>query len=210
MRTPLAVGLHTDVCEVAPSKTYRIVTGERYLQSLEDGTIRCWPDTHVFIINDETGDILIDGDRGTYAYCWPASVRGGRTLRTFLAELSFGYFMTKAAKQPHMVDDIDATITKMKREVLRDRRDGDLDLKKAREIWNLIEDVLDPGQDRREFERALYDDAVLYERYCDGGVSIIQVEHPGTRAFWDEAWATFRRDVLLADAGEVQSITAAA
>lgn len=198
----MPIGQHVSICEVPSGRTYVITTGNRYLNALEDGEIRCWPDTHTFMINEATGDLTITGDHGTFAACWTQSMRGGRTLARFLSELSFDYFMRKASTRPHMVADIDATITEMKSELLRERRNGTIDKADAREMWDSIELYLDAGQGREEFINALYSDATLYDRYCDGGPHIVEREHDGLRSFWDDTWSVFRRDVLLAQDAE--------
>jgi len=198
MPTSMPVGLHVAIREMPAARTYVVTTGERHLHGLEDGDIRCWPDTHVFMLNEATGDIAVHGDHGTFAFCWTESMRGGRTLKAFLANLSFDYFMTKASTKPHMVADIDATIVRMKREVLEERRSGELDKAAAKEIWDCIDLYLDPGQSRDEFLRELCESSTLYDHWSDGGPNVVEREHEGLRRFWDETWRAFRRDILLA------------
>lgn len=195
----MPIGQHVNIQEVSGARTYHVDTGDRYLTALEDGEIRCWPERHTFILNEETGDIVVMGDYGVFAYCWTDQMRAGRSLHNFLAGMSFDYFMRKASTTPHMVADIDATITRMKRELLKDRRDGDLDKALAKNIWDSIELYLDPGQGRDEFMHELFSDATLADYYCDGGPYIIEREHDGMRRFWDQVWSTFRQDVLLAE-----------
>jgi hypothetical protein len=201
MTGSLPIGPHQSVEETSPTRTYEVVTGDRYLHGLEDGAIRCWPDRHVFMLNEETGDIVITGDRGTFVGHWSLQMRGGKSLASFLADLNFDYFMKKTAKQPYMVADIDATIGRMRRDLLKDRRDGGIEKAVARDIWETMDLCLDPGQGREEFEAAVYGDGTLYERFSDGGLHVVEVEHAGTRIFWDEVWSVFRRDVLLVQTG---------
>lgn len=198
MPSPIAIGQHVAIEEAPASRTYIVTTGDRYLHGLEDGEIRCWPEVHTFILNETTGDVVVVGGYGTFAYCWTEHMRGSRNLHQFLSGISFDSFMRKAATRPYMVADIDATITAMKRELLAERRAGDLEKAEAKEIWDAIETCLDAGQTREEFLREMYDDRILYERYFDGEPHIIEREHDGMRRFWDEVWSAFKREVLLA------------
>lgn len=198
MSGPLAIGPHQSVREPSGTEMYEILTGDRYLHGLEDGDVRCFLERHVFILNDETGDILVSGDHGTFAGRWTERMRGGRTLKRFLASVSFDYFMTKTSAKPHEVADIDATIEHMRREVLRDRRRGHIDRKRAADVWRAIADELDAGQNEDEFVRAIYDDADLYRYFMDGDPPYIaRVPHGGLMNFWNNVWSVFRKDVLL-------------
>lgn len=197
MTSSIDLGRHDIVREVQGPKTYEVKSGRRFLHGLEDGEIRYMPERHTIMVNEATGQIMIDGGYGTFAYCWPSYGRGeGRSLHGFLHGLSFDYFMNKAATQPYMVADIPATYEQLRREVLTERRKGWIEKDHAKRLWDAIEDALSPSMSETEFVRAMWDDKDLYDHCCDGGPSLKMVEHQGMRNFWDQVWTPFREQVL--------------
>lgn len=190
------LGRHDFIEEIEGPRTYRVKTGRRYLHGLEDGEVRYWSDHHTIMINEATGQVMIDGAYGTFAYCWPSQNRGaGRSLHGFLHGLSFDYFMSKASTKPYMVADIEGTYQEMVSTILSERRKGYLEKEHARRLWDALED-LSPSMQEEDFVSALYEDPVLYSHYCDGGPSINTKEHQGLRNFWDEVWSLFRDQIL--------------
>lgn len=190
------LGILNIVKEVQGPRTYQVKTGRQYLRSLEDGEISYWPETHTFMLDESTGQIMIDGGYGTFSYCWPSYGRGaGRSLHGFLHGLSFDYFMNKASKQPYMVADIQGTYDEMRSTIIKERRNNWLEKDHARKLWDALED-LSGGMTEDEFVHRLYEDPILYSHYCDGGPTIKNVEHGGMRRFWDEVWTVFRDEIL--------------
>lgn len=198
MTTNLPLGRH-DVVAILPSTTtHRVTTGTRHLDALEDGQVRYWSEVHVFMVNHDTGHVVVDGTYGTFAHAWPEDHRGkGVSLARHLMRMDFDQFMRKASTRPHMEADLEATLAEMRKDMLRDRRDGDLDKERARLLWDLLRYDLEDAEDERSFIEAVYADRDLYEHYCDGDQPCIRRrEVPVLRRFWDEVWEAFRNQVL--------------
>ena len=191
------VGLAHSTREVEAARTYVVTSGTMHLDRLEDGRVRHWPDRHVFMVNEATGDVVATGDRGTYAACWPAANRGGRSLHAFLLQLGFDYFMQKAHQGPYTEADVPLTLRDMRQELLADRRAGEMDGKAARNLWDLLDEDVDENMDERTFVDALYADRDLCERFCVDGTYIRRRPKTQATLFWNEAWKAFRHDVLL-------------
>lgn len=196
----LDLGRHDRVTEVAGPRAYEVRTGARYLHGLEDGEIRHWPEYHLFIVDERTGSLMIEGGYGTFSYAWPNRARDGESLHAFLYDLDFDYFMGKASKQPHRVNDDKRTLRELKVDLLKRRREegswsgGQWTKDVVREMWD---DLLGWESDYRgdDLVRKLFEDGAWSE-FLDYSDPSYTKEHPGLRRFWDEVWATFRRQVL--------------
>lgn len=189
----LFVGPYLNIVEAAGPRAYEVRNGRRYLTALEGGEVRCWPEYHLILIDERTGYLTIEGGYGTFAYGWPSVARGAESLHSFLYKLHFAYFMGKAAKQPYMVADLDATITSLQRELLADRRCQYLEKREARDLWDHLEDADHDSAD--ELVRSLYRDSGWSAR-LDCSDPSVMIEHPGMRRFWDEVWTPFAQEVL--------------
>lgn len=193
----LDLGHHDRVTEVQGPRAYEVRTGKRYLHGLEDGEVRHWPEYHLFVLDERTGSIMIEGGYGTFSYGWTSRGRDC-SLHAFLYDLDFDYFMKKASKTPHMVFDGDTTIAKMRGDVIQARKDGDLTKAQAADIWFDIEHYVEGCTfNENEFYLAFgRAGSELQHFFCDGGPRLYTKEHSGMRRFWDEVWQLFREQVL--------------
>lgn len=192
----MAVGVHVSVVETGGTRTWRLATGERRLDSLEDGDVSCWRDDHTICIADADGAglVMVHGEYGTFAHAWPQRNRPGRTIEAFLLDLSFDAFMSKASRQPHRIADVPGSIRRMKADLLDGLRHGGADRSRTRSLWESVR-ALEECADERAFVEAVHADMELYDRFCDGGF-VHMVDDPGMRAFWNGAWSAFRNRVL--------------
>ncbi|TZG25626.1 hypothetical protein [Sphingomonas montanisoli] len=185
---------YSRIAEIPAPATYEIRSGEWWLHgSLENGEARSWGGRHIITINEATGHFTCEGGYGTFSYCWPALSRGSEGLHAFLYDVDFGYFMGKASKQPHRIADHDATVQSLKRELVRDRREGWLTKENARTLWTELVDADDGNTD--EMVRTLYQDGGWSERFDCSDPSVM-VDHPAMRRFWGEVWKPFAAEVL--------------
>jgi hypothetical protein len=191
------LGRFDRVTEVQGPRAYEVRTGKRYLHGLEDGEVRHWPEYHLFVLDERTGSIMIEGGYGTFSYGWASRGRDC-SLHAFLYDLDFDYFMKKASKTPHMVFDGQRTIDGMRSYVIEARKEGALTRREAADIWFDIDHEIDGcTHDEQEFWRAFERcGSALHDLFCDGGPSIRTKEHAGMRRFWDEVWQAFRGQVL--------------
>lgn len=187
------VGPYLNIAEAQGPRAYEVRTGRKYLTALEGGDVRCWPEYHLILVDERTGHLTVEGGYGTFAYGWPNVARGPESLHSFLYDLEFDYFMGKASKQPYRIVDLDATMERLKRDLIRDRREGWLDKKEARDLWHGLECGGD--NDSRSFVESLMRESGWCARldYSDPSVMI---DHPGMRNFWNEVWRPFAEEVL--------------
>lgn len=75
-------------------------------------------------------------DAGNFSYRW--STESHRTFKKFLTEIDMYYLMRKI--EPRATDfDYDKTIKALKEAIFEQRREGNIDKKEAREVYELIE-----------------------------------------------------------------------
>lgn len=153
----------------------------------------------------EWGFIYVDEEKrvftsytsfGSYAYCW--SNIGPATLKEFLRDLDFDYFMKKAAGNDYMHFDFDATINGMKAFIADKRRQGALDKNKARDVWYEIERIAN-----RQSVDLFVDDVYSSKEICDAyghdfeGV-IRNSPNPQCTGFWNVIWPEFLKQIAPA------------
>lgn len=182
------------VAEVPAAVTFEVITGSRYLHALEQpdngqDQIRSWRERSRFSIDEATGLVQAETEYGTFSYYWPPAYRS-EDLFTFLAHLDFYYFMGKAAKQPHRVLDLPRTLAELRRDIIRDRRDGSIGRAAARDRWEGL-DRLDgeAPQSGDAFMRIWHDISELADWLYGADVSYHEMDHGGARYFWDVIWA---------------------
>lgn len=191
----IRLGLQVACSEVQGPRAYEVRAGERWLHGLEDGEIRCCPEYHFIMIDERAGHFMVEGGYGSFSNSWPSYGRGERSLHAFLYGLDYGYFMEKAARQPHRVADRDATIQALRRELLEDRRHNWLDKTQARELWDTLDDATAHSGTTEDLVRELYRDGEWYARLDCSDPSVMR-DAPTMRRFWDEVWQPFRSEVL--------------
>jgi hypothetical protein len=186
------VGPYFDCREAEGPKAYEVRNGQRFLSALEDGKVQCWPEYHLILIDERTGNLLIEGGYGTFSYGWSRSGRDGESLHSFLYDLDFDYFMKKAAKQPYRVIDLDATVKGLRKDLLRERHDGSYTRDEAREMWETLEAA--EGYGSGLVDRLCEDGQ--WSEFLDYSDPSVMVDHPRMRRFWDEVWTPFAEAVL--------------
>jgi hypothetical protein len=128
------------------------------------------------------GSISVQSDWGSYNNIWTAS--GERDFRQFLCCLDYGYFMTKCHPSFGYEDDWEATAKELLKRVLQDRRDGDLTVEKAREIYDAIQSVdHDAGFFWQAREWPELHDYISNDRYGTAKRKTSECE-----GFWKNVW----------------------
>jgi hypothetical protein len=134
------------------------------------------------------GRLDIQSDDGNFAYAWSST--GTPTLREFLLQLSYDYFMGKTHPNNGRCFDFEATIERIKSDILESRRTGELDKDEARERWSDIE-----GMDYTQSEDAFHRDLIEFDwgyGYCDYSSVGIFKDDPHCRRFWSGPWAALK------------------
>lgn len=171
-----------------------VITGNRWLNSLEPmkdkDQVGAWRERSLFTLDEASGLVTAETDYGSFSYFWPPAHRS-RDLFTFLADLDFGYFMGKAAKQPYQELDLERTMRVLRTELVEARRRNNCTRAEARDRWTALAEIdADNPRSEDEFLRRWYDDRDLV-RWYDGELPPLYSRDTfGARHFWDVIWAT--------------------
>lgn len=137
-------------------------------------TIREWP---------RGGQIDVQSDFGNFAYSWSAV--GDRTLREFLCNVGFDYFMNKAAGKWRTFDE-EATIRAIKKDIFAAVKYRHFTREQAIEYRDELDGCGDTGSEHLFVERLMSCDwfSELYDTYP----SIVMRDSAQAREFWDGPW----------------------
>ena len=113
-------------CKRVSSITYALRSGGEYA----DITIREWPGG---------GSIGIQSSFGSYANTWNAV--GDEPFRKFLCGLDMSYFFSKCIGSDCLEFDCEATVKEIKREIIKFRKEDEIEHGVAREIWDSLPDL---------------------------------------------------------------------
>ena len=156
---------------------------ERYL-------IRAKHEWAYIYIDEATGVFTCYSSFGTYGYCWQH--RGNATLKEFLVDLEFDYFMGKT-RPSYMRYDNDATVDGIKHFIIEQRRLGALSQEGARDVWNDLLHARD-GDMRNEFWQ--YES--LMKLYGSDYFDIFLDRPDGdSKGFWKKIWPEFLKQVAI-------------
>lgn len=138
-------------------------------------------------VDETTGVFSCYSSFGTYAYCWTHI--GGQTLKEFLRDLNFDYFMGKT-RPGYWCFDAEATVKGIKLSIIERRRDGYIDKSDARNAWADAEDLWHDNQ-HEFFEQLCSSDPLM--KFYNGDYCDIGRERPdgNSRGFWETIWPEF-------------------
>lgn len=156
--------------------TFKKSTCERYDIRLKDG----WGWAIVTI--DENGGLFnAQSDYGNYSYSWPH--HGRKSFKHFILELveDKSYFLGKVADDNYYYQD--ATEIDFKKEVLRARKEYELDENEARELWNEI--IGFDYSSKEGLENEIYSSDIVAKYYPEPwyGFSVRKGFSPGAHTF---------------------------
>lgn len=163
-------------------------TCERYDIRLADG----WG--WAIITIDENGGLFnAQSDYGNYSYSWPC--HGRKSFKHFIIELSRdkSYFLGKVAESNYYYQD--KTEKAWRKEVLRARKEKELNKEEAREVWNEIIEFDYSCAESLECE--VYSNHVISKYYCEPWYSFECVKGfaPGAHEFFKKIMPIFA-DIL--------------
>jgi hypothetical protein len=113
----------------------RDIAVERYV-------VRANHEWAIFYIDEKLGAFNCQSTYGTYAYIWRSI--GSATLKEFLLDLNFDYFMGKARPGYHTFD-FDRSVERLRDTIRSARRYGSLTKAEARDAWDDIEGLSPDG-----------------------------------------------------------------
>ncbi|WP_024516941.1 hypothetical protein [Bradyrhizobium sp. Tv2a-2] len=145
-------------------------------------------------LDEETGVFSAYTSFGTYAYCW--SHIGTATLKEFLSDIEFGYFMGKTiGRRDYMEFDFHATIKGMKDYIKERRRDGAVDKVEARDAWDDVERI-ENRQSVELFVEDVYDSRPICHAYRHDFDEVIRNRpSPQCVGFWQVIWPEFLKQI---------------
>jgi hypothetical protein len=151
---------------------------------------RHWAGWAICTINDETGELSIQSDWGSWQHRWSSDPKhlGAATLTAFIARREHdGYLADKLTTDgvDRNVFDADATVRAARREVLRMRRGTDrrtaIDKDEARDLWEALSELLDCHDVNLFLERFYNVEVFNRSPYGDPRPS-------GLTRIWEEPW----------------------
>lgn len=139
-------------------------------------------------LDEEKGVFTACSSYGDYAYIW--SHHGDRSLKAFLRDLDFDYFMGKTRGRDYKRFDFHATIKGMKEYIADARRQLDLTKDEARDAWTDIEELAGDSTDSVDlFVDRVYASQAIGEAYGhDFGDVIRNNPDRQCKGFWDVIW----------------------
>lgn len=165
-------------------------------------TLHCWTRTHSQGTQHEgtyhCGEITIQSSFGCWGYIWTAC---GSPFKRFLQRASFDYVFTKFMGDKLARYDGDATVRKLRSEVIEQRKRRRLDMDEARKVWDAIAyeaDRIESGSETDfgyamfDIARALDDKHPMREHFADPCAWDRCTRHdPQAAGFWRCIWPLF-------------------
>lgn len=131
-----------------------------------------------FSYDEDKGFIQISSSYGTWSYVWSAMGEGVK-LSEFFQKASDSYLVDKFFGASHKeYFDSDQADRDIRKEIARDRRDGNLTKTEARELIDAVQDMVDDFDSNYENDRSRFLDA-----FAD--VEVLQQWRP---EYWDNSW----------------------
>ena len=144
-------------------------------------------------LDEEKGVFTAYTSFGTYAYCW-CSI-GTATLKEFLRDLDFDYFMGKTRGLERERFDFGKTIDGMKAFIADQRRQAALTKEEARDAWSDIESI-ENRQSVDLFVDDVYQSRPIGEAYGhDFDGVIVNSRDPQCVGFWEVIWPEFLKQI---------------
>ena len=147
-------------------------------------------------LDDLLGQISIQSDYGSYSYWWSKNGRGTETLKEFLSRTNDGYVMDKfgyGGKNDHFFSQ--KTVDRIKEEILRNRRNKQINKAQARKCYEEIEELDSDCNTSQELYSQLdrWADTTMELIYNNSPYDIPWVNdtHPHLQAFMKEVWPLF-------------------
>jgi hypothetical protein len=134
-------------------------------------------------IDETTGVFACYSSFGSYNYCWTHI--GTRTLKEFLLDLDFDYFMGKTRGLAYKQFSADATLTGIKEYIIEGRRDGWISKEVARTAWEEAVDL----QSSHDFFGEFCASKVLMGIYGGDYCGVAREALTGNaKGFWEKIW----------------------
>lgn len=131
-----------------------------------------------FSYDEDKGFIQISSSYGTWSYIWSAMGEGVK-LSEFFQKASDGYLVDKFFGASHQeYFDSDNADRDIRKEIARDRRDGNLTKTEARELVDALQDMVDDFDSNYENDRDRFLEAF-------SNVEVLQQWRP---EYWDNSW----------------------
>ena len=136
----------------------------------------------------EGGSFKCVSDYGNYSYIWGSI--GTETLRGFLCQLNYDYFMGKTHPSLGEQFSIRKSITACRENIIEARRDCDITRAQARVMWEYLEQLEDAGNNENLYFQLITDSDIfdtIYENdYCS--IPSHTEKHPQCAGFWRIIW----------------------
>jgi hypothetical protein len=148
----------------------------------------------VVVIDEKSGLFMAHTDFGTYSTHWTAP--GDKGLRHFLGKIDFDYAMNRLAANHGEVFDADLAVRNLRKQIIENRRNGEIDTKTARFAWAAIDEMEGDYLDRQE---NLFYDRIVRSRFILDAIGHDDWHHaingrakcPSCIGFWNNIYIPF-------------------
>lgn len=151
-------------------------------------------------LDNQVGEISVQSEYGNYAYGWYKESRGTDTLKEFLVDTYKNYVRTKFGydgKNDYFY--VDKTISNIKKEILRLRKDKEIDKEQALDCWQEIKHMDSHHKTCQELYGQLDQWAPTTMELIYGNspydVPWVTGTHPQLVAFMDKVWPLFIAEI---------------
>lgn len=145
----------------------------------------------VFYIDEKLGTFICYSTYGTYAYIWTAI--GDYTLKEFLRDLHFDYFMGKT-RPGYRCFDRERSVESIKERICTSRREGSISKATAREAWATVE-TNEHDNPIRFVDELTWSDSLMKALGSEYYEYAREVPDTDSRQFWAIIWPEFIKQI---------------
>lgn len=120
----------------------------------------------------------------------------GAPAATFLRSCNKDYILGRLWGLETEVYDGEVAEYELRRRVLKDRKNGDLDSDDARRLMAMIENA--DFEEEHGFRTLVYGTGHFYQMFSEGGGSSYKVPNPQAEGFWEQLWPGFIEQLTAA------------
>jgi hypothetical protein len=139
---------------------------------------------YITLVGD--GTVLVSSPSHDYygSYCWPEAHRAETDLVKFLAGCDKQYLCKKLFANRYKEFDYEKTMSEIRKDIIRCRRDGTYSAKEARTYWDELDEVEAAGIWSSEHVCNTSTMDCVYEMF-------VYENSTNIRDFWDDIWVPF-------------------
>lgn len=132
---------------------------------------------------ETSGRVSIASDYGGWSYYWGAC---GSGFKQFLIDLDIDYAAGKFGEGSYF--DVETTVRGIRKDILKERKEGYLEQEEARDLMELTDDLVDL-RTADAFASVVYRSNIM--KLYDTGPDMSTKISPSFQRFWETTWQAF-------------------